>query len=440
MLANKTNPRRGSILIAALIVAILTASMVGVYLSSVTQEVKLAHKARMDFQAVNVAEAGIEFALASLQNGDWSEWESSTNGFYRDTFPYINYQMNRENRQVRVYVEPHATPPAVLAEGIITHANGMEAHKQVYVQLGQRSLFANGLLSKNGVTLNGNTIWIDSYASANGPYDAATNSNDNGSVASLSVEVGSVAVDNADVFGRVATGGAWPEVGPNGSITGKDTPSGVTVDQSRVALDFYASLPDPEKPELASPSTSVNATIGSSGTTSEYKISSLDIKNNETFAIEGDVTMVVEGDIDVKGQLRLNPGASLQLFVDGDMTIGGTGIVNVDGAPPNLLVYGTGSDKEFKLHGSASFAGAVYAPNNDVSLKGGGSSGEMFGAAVGDTIVIVGNYSFHYDESLADMDNDDGIRVSQWEELTTAARRQNMNTILENGFSDALTQ
>ena len=434
MSVTNRNPREGSVIIAALIIAIVTATLVGYYLRTVTQEVNYSHRARMSLQAVNLAEAGIEYALASIQNGDWSAWEKGDDGLYRDYFPYVSYTLHRERRSVRVYVEPNATPPSLVAEGIIQHNSGIEVRKQVYVELGNRSLFANGLLSKNGVTFSGNKVWIDSYISSLGPYDPHLNSNDNGSVASISVKVGAIDVNNADIYGRVATGGAWPEVGPNGSIFGEDTPSGTKIDPARVATDFYAELPDPTAPTLSSPESTHGSVIGAAKTHTEYHLSSLQVKNKDTVTITGDVTMIVDGDIDIKGELRIAPEASLELYVEGDLIAGGNGIVNVDGMPPNLLVYGTGKDTEFKLHGSAAFAGAVYAPNSDVSLKGGGNSGELFGAAVGKDIVIVGNYAFHDEVDIADLDAEAAAHGAKWAELTAAEDRRNMDSILDDGL------
>ncbi len=46
--------------------------------------------------------------------------------------------------------------------------------------------------------------------------------------------------------------------------------------------------------------------------------------------------------------------------------------------------------------------GAVYAPNYDIEMKGGGSSDSIFGAFVGNTVFMNGVQSVHYDEALAD--------------------------------------
>ena len=112
--------------------------------------------------------------------------------------------------------------------------------------------------------------------------------------------------------------------------------------------------------------------------------------------------------------------------------------------PTSLLVYSTGKDDpatssdetpQFKLAGQGSFYGAVYAPNATISLDGSGSSkGEMFGAVVGKSISFGGGYQFHYDEDLADLEDENAKKVTRWVELTDAAERKNMATILNDGL------
>ena len=56
--------------------------------------------------------------------------------------------------------------------------------------------------------------------------------------------------------------------------------------------------------------------------------------------------------------------------------------------------------QEFKLGGSATFFGTVYAPGADLVLGGGGNGGEFVGSLAGKTASLVGNVQIRYDESL----------------------------------------
>jgi hypothetical protein len=429
-----TERQSGSIFVAALIVALVIGGLVGAFLRTVTQEIKDSHRSRMALQAINLAEAGLEYAIDAIHRDDWTGWSKGTKGNFRDSFPFTTHTWHNNDREVSVYVEMGGSLPRAVAEGIIRTADGIEVRRQVMIELGNRSLFASGLVAKNSVVFSGNNVYIDSYRSSKGAYNSAFNSNDNGSVASISIRSDAVVLGNGDVWGRVATGGSNPDVGPNGTVRGKDSPAGVKIDFNRVATDFYAELPDPVEPTLSSPSTSISSsTAGTPGTATEYKISGINLSGKSTLTIQGDVTMIVTGDLALSGQAQIviAPNSSLVLYVRGDMDATGNGIINQNNQPQNLQIYGTGTGKDTKIAGNAGFYGMVYAPNNEVVVVG---NGEFFGALVGEDLQFTGNATFHYDEDLADFGNDGLRRVTRWVELTDASSRKNMATILTDGF------
>ena len=63
-------------------------------------------------------------------------------------------------------------------------------------------------------------------------------------------------------------------------------------------------------------------------------------------------------------------------------------------------------------------------------MKGGGTNGIILGAMVGNNISVTGNSTFHYDESLANMDNSNIWGVTKWRELASASDRSTYNTEL----------
>lgn len=475
----------GSIMIAALIIALVTGGLVGMFLNTVTQEIKYAHRARMAFQATNLAEAGLETAIHALNHDNWSYWKPGADGYYRDTYSqnsdtwlYVSYSFRGERRHFRVYIEPNPAakgstePPKAVAEGIITLSDGTRISRQVYIQLGNRSLWANGLLAKEYITFNGNNIMIDSYSSSKGLYNTNLNRNDNGTVASVSVFPEIVTAGNADIFGKVATGGDSenpnpPDVGPNGSIRGIGDPDKL-VDENRIAYDFEAYLPDPIYPNLSGAITTMpgDKGFGSPGVRTVYSLSALNIKSSDidsdltddgaidpeydvdedAYTIEGDVVLFIDGDININGMLKIKPNSSVKIYLTGDFVIDGnsSSIVNPTSDPTSLIVFGLGKDDplttnldetpQMKLAGNGTFYGAVYAPNYDVVLGGSGKSGEMFGAVVAKTIELGGGYQFHYDEDLAGYESRLAMKVTHWAELTDATERKNMDTILSDGL------
>lgn len=415
----------GSAILAALFVAILISAIAGLYLQSVVQEVENAHRTRLALETVNVAEAGAEDALYALTQGNWSGWQGGAHGFSREiTLPGGSAG---EIRKVRTYLElDNPDTPIIVSEGVIIHPSGIRVARQVRIDLNRSGTFANGLTSRNGVLMKGNKTSVDSYNSDLGPYDPA-NPNDGGSVASTSVAVDAVSIQNADIFGYVATGGGQPKVGSNGSVTGKDTEAGIKVDPKRVSMDFYADFPPVETPTLTNPFFSTwGSTMGVPSWPTEFHLSSLSIGSGAVMSVYGDVTLIVDGNIDINGELRVEPGASLTVYVEGDVDVGGTGMMNLTNKPSQLVLFGTapeGGGQDIRLHGNGAMAGAIYAPFADVAMKGGGSTGVMFGAVVANTISLNGNYEFHYDEALKDYGTNGKLSLVSWRELTVAGSR-----------------
>ena len=452
-------------MIATVLMAIITGALVGLYLRTVAREVEESYRSRMSFQAINLAESGLEYMMYALINKDWDGWTKMSKGFYRESFPsYVNYSYAGETYRARVYVEPNRAFPLAVAEGTITLRNKRSVTKQVMVEIGLSSggFWGNGITGRQGINFGGNKQTVDSFSSTgftSGSIQTYYNSlrtktilghdmvNGNGSVASLSVEIEDISIGNADIFGSISTGASQATanissvVGPNGSIYNQDTKVSDStfngrIDTAFVAYDFYASLPDVTIPSTIGAPTSVGTTIGTAGMPSVYRLPSLNIPSKQTYTVQGNVTLVVDGSVDVDGELVIAPNSTLELYVAGDVDVSGNGLVN-SGKPQNMILYGTGpGGQSIALRGNAFLSAAIYAPNADVVLRGGGSTGEMFGAIVGNSVTFSGNnYLFHYDEALQDLDNRDATpKVIRWVELTEASERKNMSTILTNGL------
>jgi len=453
---NKFHPSQsgGSVMIAALIITLITGSLVGLFLKTVTQEVHNSHRFRMGFQAINLAEAGLEFAIDAMRNDNFDTryWEEGTDGFLARNVPNVRWYTNRnEIRTAWVYVQPGSDPPLAVAEGKIRLPNGMEVSRQIWIamgdgQNGRKSLFANGVVAKDLIDFSGNNVYVDSYSSSQDVLNVTTRyaNRDNGSVATVSIIDSSLGLGNGDVFGRIATGGGNPDIGPNGKVFGNDTPFGVSVDTNRIARDFSGTFPDPVVPDTSSALESYSgSTIGSSGQTTLYKLPSLELSGKESVSFEGDVTIVITGDLEIGGKafMEVAENSSVKLYVAGDATISGNGMVNHGEMPKNFMLYGTGKDsgQEIKVAGNGAFFGVVYAPDYDISARGGGANGTLAGAVVGKTVKFTGNTNFHYDEDLAGLIDDtaganDSKDIEEWVELTEGTDRVAMASVLTNGL------
>lgn len=441
--------KEGSALAIAMILMIIVAAIVGSYLKVSSNELKMADRSFVQNALLNTAESGADDAAWSLKRDDWTGWTQVGNTMVKKT---TGFELgNGQTTTAITFVYDYDGYPVVFTEGSSTGYQGDRVVKQVRMELSHRSFFANGMTARDSLTFSGGNAYIDSYDSRDGAYNYLTNSNDEGSAGSISVEVDSVDIGNSSIRGYVATGGSDPNVGPNGRIWGDDSTlaAGENIDWDRVSTDFYADFPDVDPPTgLTVTATSLNVpagstvTIGTTGTEDfpeVYDLTSLNVGSNDVLEIAGNVILITSGDSQIRGEVRVVDGGKVTWYTEGDLSVGGNGIANATNVPENFVIYGTnGTDgeTEIKLHGNGYVTATVYAPHSNISLKGGGNYGAMFGAVVGNQIQTTGNYSFHYDEALEDFAGDSKTyRVDDWREMYAAGDRLDFEQLYEDAIT-----
>ncbi len=424
------NEQKGSILIIAVLFAAIAAISIGSYIRLAGGEMRLANAQFYSNASLNLAEAGIEEALYAFNQGDWSEkgWGQSDNANVRSNhFSDIALGEGAVG-DIRVRVHDARFPnPTIYAQAEVLSGTGRMTVKQIEVTLRRRSLFANGITSRNNVKFSGGNVFVASYRSSDPDWTTL----DGGSVASVSVEEDSVDVGNAEIFGTVATGQQWPKI-RNGMVYGNDTPDGLDVDPNRVSTDFSSSFPEISSPEPENwhyfTKDGEETVLGDGDfpeTTQYVKASDINLAGEDILRVEGSVVLIVDGDINVAGsaQFILEEGASLQVYVSGDMDVRGNGWINEGGVPSSLQVYGMGADEQsFSIGGGAQWHAAIYAPNAVMAMNGGGNSGEFRGAIVGKEVTMNGNSQFYYDEELRDLEGESDFAMASWRELHGNAR------------------
>ena len=123
--------------------------------------------------------------------------------------------------------------------------------------------------------------------------------------------------------------------------------------------------------------------------------------------------------------LTINANASVTVYTDGNISAFGNGIVNNNPAK-HLIIYGTNTSaagQTINIGGNGQLTATVYAPNADIEMKGGGSSGQVSGSIVGRTINMNGGTNFHYDVALSRLNGGNPYGISAWKELQSAAER-----------------
>ncbi len=168
---------------------------------------------------------------------------------------------------------------------------------------------------------------------------------------------------------------------------------------------------------------SVHGTTLTIGPTDSGKYDGIDLKRATNPGIleisSGDVVLHVTGDIGLgQGcQIKINQGASLTLYLDGDLDAGNNAGINNEASPTNFELYGTSqAEQVLNLKAKSSSFGAVYAPNAIITLM---ADGDVYGAFTAKSFEMKSGGNFYYDEALRNVSVDDeSVRfvVKQWSE------------------------
>lgn len=435
---------RGAVLIVALLISALIAVALGSYLNLNLSSSRLAKRSFNGFAALNLAEAGAEEAVWSFnraQSGDTTAWTAWTNNGAAAWQKFPNFDFGQNNSGwVKVYVDnfnPATNArPKIIAQSSVGATNDSPVTKMLEVTLRRRSLFANGLVAKDSIVFSGAVSSVDSWnsdpdkdsATAAVPYSAAVRS-DKGTVGSASFVNSAVLINQANIWGYVATGGGAPQVGTGGTVRGADTPAGVDVDPRRVSTDFNADFDAALVPADGTVLATLPAVLGTAGLTTKWRTAAINLSGTNTLTILGDVTLVLTaatGDaVSVTGnaEIIIPDGSNLTLYASANVKIAGKGIANLNVQPISCQIYGVSTSpagQDIQIAGNGSLTAVVYAPSGDVTLNG---NGDMMGAVIARTIRLTGNAAFHYDEALAERDADQPFSISKWRELTSAADR-----------------
>jgi hypothetical protein len=286
------------------------------------------------------------------------------------------------------------------------------------------SSFAQAAMSVGTMDLTNQNIVIDSYdsrdssKSTNGIYDLAKRQQ-NGDIAT---DGNLIEAGNAHIYGDVATN--------SGTVSGAANITGIE------RTDFYQEPIPVGAPSWSAINGTVssvnndatlnaNATHGSS--ISRYQLSTISLNGNQTLTLAGNpsgsttyIEIYVTGDISVTGnsQIVLQEGVRATIYFAGNANVSGNGILNTKNQPSDLQLYGiqppAGSSRSVNLGGNGQIIAAVYAPNHDVAVNGGGSDGHVFGSVVGKTITMTGVTNLHYDEALGATGIINNYKIVSW--------------------------
>ncbi len=356
---------RGSVLVAALILSAIIAISLSSYLALTITAYRLSQRSFFSNGAMNLVDTGFEQALWSQDYSNWTgagfNQRSGYTTQWQGTFPSATtfYQFKQGVKgQVKVWLDTTNMPAHAVSKAIITMGDGTTLIKQAEIYLQKKSYFTNGLVAKNQITFSGNNAMVDSWnsdpdnnpATAAVPYSSSV-AHDNGSVGSLSVNVDSISVSNADIYGYAAIGGSsltGISVGPNGLVGPYGTANG-TIDTSHVTYDFTTSFPDATAPAATYSLGTINTNgsavtlpragdVPNSDGTYYYSVPSISLGGNGgSLVISGSLVGVSHPNVVVvvtntngtvvssTGQsgINIDTGASLSMYTSGNVSLAG---------------------------------------------------------------------------------------------------------------------
>lgn len=132
-----------------------------------------------------------------------------------------------------------------------------------------------------------------------------------------------------------------------------------------------------------------------------YYLSGVNVNQTVSVHLTGRTVLAIEGDIVVSGpfSIDLAPGASLDLFVTGNVNFMNTSAIGNVASPASTRAYIGGS--QVVLAGPLSLAGNVYLPNAQFHAT---NDLEMWGAIFSKSILTDGHVKVHYDEAILGID------------------------------------
>jgi hypothetical protein len=213
------------------------------------------------------------------------------------------------------------------------------------------------------VGFGGSSAVIDSYDSSLGAYGGANVSSN------AVVSVNAVGSDKITLWSQgILKGDAF--IGPGGNpSSGITTWSGAQITGQRGTLDTVVPMPTlsaPTGPPFSSPHEGDQVSWGSMVVTinSNRHFRHMQLWNSSKVVISGDVTILLEGRLEVGSgtALEISPGSTLHLYVKDLVSIGGD--VNVLTADPSRLeIFMLGSGKDIQQWGSAKLHARVQNPS-----------------------------------------------------------------------------
>ena len=445
----------GSVLLVTLSICMILGLLMASYLSVIKGQNFSVARAQAWNSAIVVAEAGVEEALAQLNDTNliklgiqtpqgfnankWLPPDLSHAGYWKTN---ILTDGVRTNGYYEVIINTNSTAnPLIISTGYVSGPLSSSVLKrvvQVKSQAITKSTPSGAMVVTDTVDFKGFGITTDSFQSTNltlfpgGLYNSA-NALDHGDVGSTSRQTNAMNLGNAKVKGSVHTSqygsaqiGSQGVVGDkayveSGSNSGKIEDKHQLHDASQTFTD--ATLPDTGSFVWQ---TAVPGSYVINGVTYKYSLSGarpwkLPSLDGSVYVSGPGVKLWVQNSFNFPsdGQIMIPTGNSLSMFVTAPTaTIGGNGVINQAGVSSSFQYYGLPANIAFSLSANAVFVGLIYAPEAVFTLGGGGNNTyDFIGASITKSSKMNGHFNFHFDEASNTYLQLFGYSAMSWDEL-----------------------
>ncbi len=379
---------RGSALLISLVVILLitTAALMAVKKSST--DMTMSYNQIHEEQAFYIAEAGAKHAIAKLdENNSWRA------GFSAVTFG---------SGQYRVRVVDSTAIPAI-ADTMLVLSRGETGTCASIIEVTAVPDYINpftfAMFADKGITFDQSTC-TDSWDSDSGSY--ATTQLDS---------MGSVGSNGTVTSGKNVTFGGDISVATPGGITlGADNT--INGDTTSTADSVFLDIVPPE--EYAWAKANSDAPGGISGDFNYNNgTKALTTSQSGSVELQSGVYFFSSITLGKESNITLAPGASVVIYITGDIHFMQYSGINGGGVPSNLIIYSQGG---MQFDQGNKFYGTFYGPKGHIQYD---QTTEVYGALVGSTIKLDQGACFHYDRALGKVRRrcQSGVTQVAWREI-----------------------
>lgn len=419
--------QRGTVLAFTLVISMIVFGIAVLSLRAVLAQTKMARQTYRMYQAMAVAEAGIELGLNELNKPKsgprFTTWTTSDNIEYSMEDALTGNDGVLLGDYAVTVIDPMSATPMVEATGFIPSRDDPQARRSVRVVAvdnRERSRYAYAIETLEYMSIDGGGDSASWHASNGNPPSSPVQCNAYGNMASH----GDMYMANGtDVFGSIEA---------EGDISGGVSVNGLNVDgqpNTMTSNGDIAAPPDyPDDDHEAAKITNDNLTgiTPPSGMTinqiyDPVNKTLISNQNNKTITLAPGVYFFTK--IDIAGnnsQIVISPAGEAKIYLEAPdpndivFHLNNGASVNPTGSPGNLEIL----IKQGRVwwENAGTIRCPVFAPNSDIIAD---NAFDLFGSIVCKTIDIKGGGMFVYDESLGNPSAAlTGVRVLAWLEVS----------------------